>query len=463
MTDQPPNDQPPNDQPSVLPDGVETLLPAFLGRQRWYAGSTEPSPGAVAAVSVRVLWTSADGGHRLWSTIVQGEGARYQVLIGERPGGEPADFLTGREDALLGAVGSCYYYDATVDPEMALQLLAVVTEGREQAERVRPVSVEQSNTSLVYDDRIIVKVFRRLADGPNPDVAVTAALAAAGFAHVATPVASWRVDGTDLAFAQQFLAGGSEGWALALTSLRDFYSGEAEDPAEAGGDFAGEATRLGTMTARMHLAMAQAFGIEPDRLSGGAYSGLVDDIDRRLAAMASTLGGDLAGAVAPILERLRAVAEPGPALRVHGDYHLGQVMRTDAGWYVLDFEGEPARPVAERVQPASPAKDVTGMLRSFHYASRFALRERNETEQEGPGARARLWEEHNRAAFLEGYTSVAGIVDLLPHGQGIDPVVLAAYELDKALYELDYERSYRPDWEIIPAQAVLRILAELAT
>ncbi len=447
MTDQ--------DRPA-LPAEVEALVGPYLGRQRWYAGP-EPVPGALRVEATRALWASADGSRRLWSAIVAAPGARYQLLVGQRPGGEAAEFLSGREDALIGAVASCYYYDATVDPEMALQLLRVVSGGVEHAERVRPVSAEQSNTSLVYDDRIILKVFRRLAEGANPDVDVTTALAAAGFAHVARPVASWRVEGVDLAFAQQFLAGGSEGWALALTSLRDFYNGDNDDPAEAGGDFAGEARRLGSMTARMHLAMAEAFGIERAWLAEGAFGELIDDVARRLDAATSILGNDLAGDAASLLDRLRAVPDPGPALRVHGDYHLGQVMRTDTGWYVLDFEGEPARPVSERVAPASPAKDVSGMLRSFHYASRHALREVGDGERDALKVRARAWEDHNRAAFVEGYRSVAGIEQLLSGDAG---VIVATYELDKALYELDYERAYRPDWIDIPSEALRRLLAE---
>jgi maltokinase len=457
--------------PTTLPAAVEELLGPFLGRQRWYAGSVEPPADAVAPVTTRVLWTSADEDHTLWLVIVAAEGARYQVLLGERPGGDAADFLPGREDAMVGAVGSRYLYDATVDPEMMLRLLAVVSGGAETAERVRPVGAEQSNTSLVYDDRIILKVFRRLAEGPNPDVVVTTALAAAGFDHVAAPLASWRVDDLDLAFAQEFLAGGSEGWALALTSLRDFYNSDTDDPADAGGDFAGEASRLGAMTALMHLAMADAFGVEPDRLANGGYRMLVDDVARRLDAVILTLGNDLAGAAATLVARLRAVTDPGPALRVHGDYHLGQVMRTDTGWYVLDFEGEPARPVAARTEPASPAKDITGMFRSFHYASRFATRERGDLARD-LGVRARAWEEHNRKAFTEGYGSIRGIDGLLPAaGRAAllagdaalfaGDAVVVAYELDKALYELDYERAYRPDWVDIPTEAVIRIVTEV--
>lgn len=460
---------------SALPEGVQPLLAPHLGRQRWYAGSAEPPAERVTALDVRRLWSSG-AGHRLWWSLVEAEGARYQVLIGERPAGEPADFLSGREEAVLGVAGASYFYDATIDPELALALLEVVSDGVERAERVRPVSTEQSNTSLVYDDRVILKVFRRLGDGTNPDVEVTTALAAAGFDHVAAPVASWSVGGVDLAFAQEFLAGGSEGWALALTSLRDYYSAEGDDPAEAGGDFAAEAARLGSVTATMHLALARAFGV--DREESVRWSALIDDVERRLRRVVKELGNDLPAPVDRLVEGLRSVADPGPVGRVHGDYHLGQVMETDGGWYVLDFEGEPARPVESRVVPASPLKDVTGMLRSFHYASRFALRDRGVEEAATLAARARAWEDHNRAAFLGGYLATDGIADLLPPSPpppaaepednaplppvtGDAAIVAAAYELDKALYELDYERAYRPDWVDIPMEAVRRVLAGL--
>jgi maltokinase len=449
---------PMTDQPADLPEGIVALLGPHLGRQRWFAGDEDGPAGGVEVLASRVLWQEGADGARLWWVIVGADGARYQILVGDRPGDRPVDALSGRDDALLGVVDSRLLYDATIDPELAVRVLEIITGGREVAERVRPVSAEQSNTSLVYDDRIILKLFRRLADGPNPDVVTTTALAAAGFPHVAAPVASWQEDGTDLAFAQEFLAGGSEGWALALTSLRDLYNAASDDPAEAGGDFAGEASRLGVMTAQMHLAMAESFGVDPDRLAAGGYATLVDDVAARLDGAADLLG-DLAGRIPTVLDRLRSVTTPGPALRVHGDYHLGQVMRTDTGWYVLDFEGEPARPVAERVAPASPAKDVTGMLRSFHYATRFALRERSEAELDELARRGQRWESHNRQAFLDGYRGTPGIDDLLP----VERLpVLAAYELDKALYELAYERSYRPDWVDIPTDAVVRLVSELS-
>jgi len=382
-------------------------LPEFLARQRWFAG------GRPSRVTVAVDELLSDGAAPMRRLVVDADAVNYQVLVGTRP----ADALPESvgDDAVIGEVDGAVVYDALVDPELALKLLDIVS--GETAERVRPAGAEQSNTSLVYDDRVILKVFRRLSPGPNPDVEVTTALDAVGFNHVPEPIAVWRQDGVDLAIAHEYLLGGSEGWALALTSLRDLYA-SGGDPAESGGDFAGDAERLGTTTARLHIALAEAFGVSPG----------VDD---------------------PHL------------IRVHGDYHLGQVMRTDLGWFILDFEGEPARPLEDRRRPASPFKDVAGMLRSFDYAAQVARRDRGEDEREGLGAVASAWEQRNRNAFLAGYENTKGIDELLPADPDQRARRLRRYELDKARYELEYERAHRPDWEEIPRAAIARLEASL--
>jgi maltokinase len=441
---------------TTLPAGLEELLPDYLGMQRWYAGAEVPPAGSVRVEHARELW-SGDEGHRLWHAVVAAGSDRYQVLLGERPAGERADFLHGHEEAVIGSLGDSYFYDATLDGEMARSLLEAVSGGQESAKLARPISAEQSNTSIVYDDRLILKVFRRLHAGHNPDVEVTTSLAAFGFEHVAAPLVTWRDYGYDLAFGQQFLVGGSEGWALALTSLRDLYNSSTDLPAEAGGDFAAEASRLGHMTADMHIALAGGFGMVSRTDATAGWTALVDGFRWRLAAATELAGVDLLAGADPLLARLEAVEDPGPFFRVHGDYHLGQVMRTDTGWYVLDFEGEPIKTMAERGNAESPLKDVSGMLRSFHYASRHALRERLGDEQEALGERALAWEAHNRQAFLEGYRDERGIDGLLP-GPDVVAAVLIAYELDKALYELDYERAHRPDWVTIPVDALERLI-----
>jgi maltokinase len=437
----------------VLPAGLETLIAPYLGQQRWFAGSG--TPDALQVERSRALW-SGDG-LRLWQTVVHASGSPYHVLIGERPVSRRADFLHGRDEAVLGSLESSLFYDAVLDSELARVLLQAASEGRETASLARPISAEQSNTSLVFDDRLILKVFRRLHPGHNPDVEVTTALAQAGFEHVPAPLVTWRDEPYDLAFGQQFLAGGSEGWALALTSLRDLYNSSSDQPAEAGGDFGSEARRLGHMTADMHLALAGAFGVRPTADGAPAWNALIDDIVTRLAGATEVARRDLTSAAELLVGRLRAVDSPGPAIRVHGDYHLGQVMQTDTGWYVLDFEGEPARPVTARTAPVSPLKDVSSMLRSFDYAARHALTDRSAGELAGLEPRAEAWDTHNRQAFLQGYREVEGIDTLLPDPRSA-PAVLVAYELDKALYELDYERAHRPEWIPLPLGAINRLV-----
>jgi maltokinase len=248
---------------------------------------------------------------------------------------------------------------------------------------------------------------------------------------------------------------------MSLTSLRDLFAVHETqpipiisadvgpppvDPSTAGGDFSAEAKRLGEMTAELHVALAAAFG----RTAGDAVA-WASAMDERLDA---TEHRELDRAAARArFEALRALADPGPAIRVHGDYHLGQVMRTDSGWFVLDFEGEPARPLEERRRPSSPVKDVAGMLRSFHYASMVAMAERDEEHR----SEASAWEQRNRDAFLAGYLPRARAGGVVPADDATVRWLLAAFETEKAVYEVGYEQAHRPDWMRIPLAALRRL------
>lgn len=440
--------------PALVPQ-----LAAWLPRQRWYSGQAEPA-------SLTIVDQEMRGDHfpSLLRLLLDADGALYQVLVGVRGRDERPEFLRGHEQAIIADLGShqgeAVTYDAVLDAELDLVLLDAVAP-HEKAERARLMGAEQSNSSIVYDERLILKVFRRIQEGRNPEVEVTQALAARGFANVAEPLAVLRSGTYDLAILQPFLGGATEGWALALTSLRDLFGlhdtssmpvinlaapPPQPDPGQAGGDFSGEADRLGAVTGEMHVALADAFGRQPA------------DPRHWAASIAAQLEGlppgdiDLDGALA-ILDRLADI-DAGAAIRVHGDYHLGQVLRTDAGWYVLDFEGEPARPVEERRRPTSPLKDVAGMLRSFHYASAVARTERDDPALEELAA---AWEDRNRRAFLRGYLRAAAGGGILPPEPDCVQVVLTAFELEKAVYELRYERAYRPDWEGIPLTALRRL------
>jgi len=443
---------------AALARGIGHLLPDFLLRQRWY-GAGERQLEGVKLVELEILRT--DEPLLAWvlaeARFATGDPSTYQVLVGLRPLAATERFLEGKGRAFLGDLdtdaGPALAYDALVDPELCLALLRHVYP-EDPVSLVRPLNLEQSNTSIVYDERLIMKVFRRLNEGRNPDVEVTAALARVGFEHISPPVVDWTYKGRDLAVVREFLVGASDGWQLALTSLRDLYDRRL-DPAQSGGDFAPECRRLGEITGAMHVALAEAFGT-----AGGDPAAWAEAMHAHLARVPSDTEGATFDAVG-VAERYDAVAElddVGQAIRVHGDYHLGQTMRADAGWFVLDFEGEPQLPVAERRLPSSPLRDVAGMLRSFHYAAQSGLAERADEVDEELLGLARAWEDRAAGAFLRGYLQADGVDALLPADPAARTAVLDAFVLSKAVYEVGYELANRPDWARIPLSAVDRLV-----
>jgi maltokinase len=435
------------------------LLPDFLLRQRWY-GASERRIVAVDVPYLRML--RGDLGD--WPVLVwamaevafdQGPPRRYQVPVGIRPLQDTQRFLEGKGRQLLGDMdtdhGPVLVYDALVDPDLCLLVLREAAPG-EEASRVYPLALEQSNTSIVYDERLILKLFRRLYHGPNPDVEVPEALGRAGFEHVPPTVSAWRWEGYDLAVVRQFLTVGTDGWLLALASLRDVYD-RRQHPRRVGGDLAPESLRLGAITASMHVALAEAFGVESGRPADWA-AGMRAQLDQVSSDRLD------AAAVAGVYDRLAAIdpAEAGASIRIHGDYHLGQIMRTDQGWVILDFEGEPVLPLEARRARSSPLRDVAGMLRSFHYAAQIGLLERGEDADTELAALAQLWEERNAKAFLDGYESVDDVGRLLPSTSDSRREVLDAFVVAKTVYEVGYELSHRPDWSHIPLAGLARQL-----
>jgi maltokinase len=388
-----------------------------LPSQRWFGSRAVARLDRVEELDnklVHVIVTSDDG-------------ARYQTLLGAQDDGS--------------------FIDATTDHDLALALFALAMPD-EKVTKVRPLGAEQSNTSLVFDEHYVFKLFRRLADGPNPDVEVTRALAGVGFEHVIPPIGLWRDGGGDYAVVNELIVSATDGWQAALTSLRDVYDRRCP-PEEAAGDFGFEAERLGRVTAELHVAMADAFGMEtPD------VDAWVADMESQLARV--DLPARVARATRLVFDALRDV-EPGPAIRIHGDLHLGQTLRTDHGWYLLDFEGEPARPVDERRRPSSAMRDVAGMVRSFHYAAQVARREIAVADDVELAALADEWDRHNAERFLAGYEGYVEVDRVLPPPDARH-VVRRAFELDKAVYEVGYEQGHRPEWVEIPMTAVRRLL-----
>lgn len=435
-------------------DEIVALVPGHLVQQRWYEHDTAPE--VVVADAERWI----EGDPSLWWLLVDVRDGdrdlgRYQLYVGARTAPETHDFLHGKDHELLGGVtvetddGSVAVtlYDATIDAPLAIEILGRIAPGT-QAHLVRPLTVEQSNSSIVYDEHVIVKLFRRIHHGTNPDVDAIARLLEQGYEHVPGQQGVLRRDDQDLAVARTFLTGATDGWHLALTSLRIMLASHDEDASASGGDFGPDARRLGTVTADLHLRLAIAYGTDVADL-GTWVAGFRSQLDRVRDHVPAL-------DISARYDQVAQLGDPGPALRIHGDLHLGQMLRADPGWFVIDFEGEPARPLAERLRPSSPLRDVAGMLRSFHYAAEVARWERGIDDEESHDI-VRAWEEHARQQFLAGYFGTRGIDDVLPDDATTE-ALLRAFELDKAVYEVAYEIGFRPTWVSIPLDAIERLL-----
>lgn len=447
---------------------LERLLPDYLVRQRWFA-SASPDSRSIDAADVRVRlvrserWREGDPGLS-WAivevTVGEAEPTRYQVLVGTRSvEGLPHSF-DGKESWIIGSTGdgdsAQLVYGALIDPELAVAVVDRIAPELGGVRVVRPLVVEQTNTSIVADERWICKVFRQLHRGQNPDVEVVATLWRHGFDEMPEPVASWRVDEVDLAVVRRFEPSGIDGVVLAATSLRDLYDSGLE-PAESGGDFAPEAFRLGGMVARMHRAFADAYETS-QMATGEVITGVADEMVRaEIPGVTSLDVSAWAGRMARVLPETLTVG------RIHGDLHLGQVLRCDRGWLVLDFEGEPARSLDERTGLASPWRDVGAMLRSFDYAVRFTRREATDAEDDDVADREQerlgdAWRQRNRSAFCNGY-----VAELPPSAnvpEAVVPSVIRFFEVAKAVYEVGYERAHRPELATIPEHAVRVLLDE---
>jgi maltokinase len=444
---------------------IEDALAPWLGSQRWFAGKGQ-GPRDLAIVADTELVTGDPELRHLIVAVSHGTTVDYyQILVGLR-----RKLPARLKHVTIGTVGDGpaggrIAYDALHDADLTKPLLAAIAananlgtlrmrkvEGAEFETDLDSLVItgEQSNTSLVFGEESILKVFRRLSPGPNPDLEVTTALHTLGSPQVAEPL-GWietRLEGvpTSLAFLSRYLRLATDGWTLAATSVRDLYASTDLRAGDAGGDFSGESRRLGAATAQVHADLAAAFGT--DELGTGAIGDLTERMFRKLdlaIAAVPELGkhADMIGEAYAALAKLKG---PFPVQRVHGDYHLGQVLRTETGWVVLDFEGEPATPLAQRRARSSALRDVAGMLRSFEYAARHQLIGR--PDQVALNTVARDWVRRNAAAFCAGYAEAGGL------DPAANRVLLTALQLDKAVYEVLYEARHRPSWLAIPLDSL---------
>jgi maltokinase len=458
---------------------LEAALAEFLPSQRWFAGkgrtvaevrveSSVPLRTALPSLSAVVVAVAyADGGVE-----------RYHVPVGHDRGLEARQLTDRVPDAVIyetkGPRGGPYY-DAARDERLGGVYLDLLSKAA-NVEQLRFYRMpawtetlrgpgrllggEQSNSSLVFANRLILKLFRLLEPGENPELEVTRALAGAGFEACAAPLGWIEGLGSTLGILQRYYAGSVDGWKLATERVADHYESSDGEP----GNFATDAGALGRLTAELHAAMATALPKvaegQPDlnRLSARLLGQLT-----QVAALVPELAGQR-DAIEEVYRKAEAAGGGSRYLqRIHGDYHLGQVLKSGDQWIVIDFEGEPARGLEERRRLASPLQDVAGMLRSFDYAAFQPLVLGEDPDTPGPTrdelARfegpAAAWIEANRRAFLDGYLARAGDTGWLA---GDHELLLRAFELDKAVYEVMYEARHRPPWLQIPLGGIRRLL-----
>jgi maltokinase len=388
----------------------------------------------------------------------------YQLLVSSRQGGD-------EEEQTIGVVDADEVFDALGDPAEATILARLMQRSATIAgaegtvdfhwtgqldelpehPSVRPMGVEQSNSTIVLDEALALKVFRRLLPGDNPELEMLRFLSTHGFDNIAT-LGGWyqfsgeRLEAT-LGVLQRFIADGRDGWEFAISEPEAFLERSAE---------------LGEVTGRMHSVLASDAtdpDFAPEEPSDEALGLVVATIDEEIERLFVDLPQN-DPAVEPILgrgeeirDRLQMLSHQsvgGRLIRHHGDYHLGQTLISPGGWVILDFEGEPARSLPERRRKRSPLRDVAGMLRSFAYAA-------SAMELLGGRAVPEGWEDAARGAFLAGYVGQVEPV-LMPAGQAAIGKLLSIYELEKAVYELRYELNNRPDWVGIPVAAIVRLL-----
>ncbi|TIC79743.1 hypothetical protein E8D34_14635 [Nocardioides sp. GY 10113] len=472
-----------------MSDHIRADLHTFLDRARWFGGKgrgfevshvrrlliTDPVPeGPRIAVDLATV------------TYEDGTSEQYQVPLSlyDVPQEQLGHATVGVWDDPDCAGGTVFAYDAVHDRAAMARVLAAFVPGSAPGDDTEglvfvrlaghdldltaPASLftgEQSNSSVLFGEDAVLKLFRKVTPGSNPDIATHRVLTEVGSTHVAE-LYGWvefREEAEppegplQLGMLQQFLRTATDGWDLALTSVRNLFAEADLHADEVGGDFAAEAARLGIALADIHAELRDAFGtgtVPGDEVSAGMLA--------RLEAALEVVP-ELAPHATPLRAALRAVADVAEieVQRVHGDLHLGQTLRTTLAWKVVDFEGEPAKPLAERLRPDSRWRDVAGMLRSFDYAAHALLASSTDDDPDvlaQLGRRAWEWAARNQEAFLAAYVGAdaeagAEVRDLT----AAEHTLLTAYVLDKAVYECAYEARNRPLWLPIPLGAVERM------
>jgi maltose alpha-D-glucosyltransferase / alpha-amylase len=509
-------------QPGITRQKLEReILPEYVGRARWFGGKARrpksfivlaaPALGNAKLLPVRIEY--ADGATETYLVPLQMAGADPLHIADEFPHAVAARTIDG---GIL--------FDAIHDEAFRLALYSLAMTGGTQtgsAELVglpghvpqdlmepppsRVLAVEQSNSSVVYGDRVFLKLYRRLEEGMNPDAEILRYLSNHGFTH-APPffgAVEFRSAGSQprvLALALGMVRHEGDAWTFALAELESFYArafaqgfdaspfaglshlDPAPAPEEAasvvGSDFLSRVRQLGIRTAELHLALAMDardpdFTPEPfDEHERQALASAIRKEGKRvmdlLTERRDALPPELAAPLASLVQAASGIDDAATRLaaashlatartRTHGDYHLGQVLNTGDDFVILDFEGEPARTLAERRLKRSPLRDVAGMLRSFHYAAHSAALKLGE-QRASAEPLAEMWAATVSRAFLQAWLSKTAGAPFVPSQPADLTQLLEAFLLEKALYEIAYELNNRPTWVGIPLRGILLLL-----
>jgi maltokinase len=398
------------------------LVAAWLARR-----GEQVRVDAIEIVEVEALLSGRPG---LLDVVARVDHRLAHLVVGLHPEGTEVRMLRGADDGVLGVFhderGAAVAVDALWDADLA-PLVMIAIMGEEPG--VVAISRDDDDSVVLdIEDRCSFSVFPWLAEGPHPGVELLVTLDEVGFNHLAAPIALWRRQGRDLGIVQELLTESADGWALALTSLRDLYGARVE-PEQAGGDFALEARSLGTMSARMHLASDKAFGRRVGAVADWAAH--VESVVQRLAPDLYSTSG-----LHETVRALRSSTERSPMVRTHGDLHLGRTARTNQGWVIADWlpggVDDTGAPLFR-----SPLADVADMLWSLHYVANAALDERDIGLRPGLESSAEAWTTRNQRAFLAGYLGTPGIEELVPADRELVDGLISAFELEESAAKSD--------------------------